>query len=81
MAQPGFWDNGDSAQAIVAQLSSLKAVIEPVERATTKTNDMLELFQLANEEQDIQTLESIAEDLKSLQDYQERGGWILQILS
>ena len=67
MAQPDFWDNSELAQSTVAQLSALKTVIEPAEQAMTQTTDLLELFQLANDEQDTETLEVVEHDLQSLQ--------------
>ena len=49
MSEPGFWDNQDAAQSTIAQLSALKAVIEPVEELSTEVEDLAELLELAAE--------------------------------
>ena len=67
MAQPGFWDNPDKARAVVSQLSALKAVIDPVLKLEKTVADTLELFALAEEEQDTETLASVASELSGLQ--------------
>jgi len=65
MAKAGFWDNSDSAQAVVTQLSALKSVIEPVEEMRREVEDLEELFELASESDkgEIKELES---DLNAL---------------
>jgi len=67
MARPGFWDDAEAARKVVSQLSTLKAVIEPVEKATAAVTDLQELFELAAEEDDQATLEAIEADLTALQ--------------
>jgi peptide chain release factor 2 len=67
MAEPGVWDNPDKARDIVAQLSALKAVIEPVNKLGKAVADAIDLFALAEEENDKQTLESIQAELENLQ--------------
>jgi len=66
MAQPGFWDNPDAAQKVVTQLSALKAVIDPIEKATTAVTDLRELFELAEEEGDPDTLDMVEADVDTL---------------
>ena len=66
MAQAGFWDDQVSAQSVVSQVSSLKAVIEPVAQAISDINDTAELFELALAESDEQTLGQLEQDLKRL---------------
>jgi peptide chain release factor 2 len=51
MGQPGFWESGDT-QAVVAELKSLKSLIEPVEAALKRLEDVVVLYQLADEEKD-----------------------------
>lgn len=51
MAKPGFWGSGD-AQGVVAELKSLKAVVEPVEAVLQRVDDLSLLRQLAEEEDD-----------------------------
>jgi peptide chain release factor 2 len=49
MSRAGFWNNQDSAQAVVSQVSALKSVIEPVEELWREVTDLEELFELALE--------------------------------
>jgi peptide chain release factor 2 len=66
MSQPGFWDNPESAQSTVTQLSALKSVIEPAEEAQRSVSDLSELFELAMGESDEETLRQIEKDLDKL---------------
>ncbi len=59
--QPGFWDNTEKAQSVAAQLSALKAVVEPAEQIRNEVQDLKELFELAQDEPD--ELAQIEEDL------------------
>jgi len=47
MSTPGFWDNQEAAQGVVSRLSTVKALVEPVEEVTRETEDLAELFELA----------------------------------
>lgn len=67
ISQPNFWLNQEAAQATVSRLSALKATIEPVKEALASTKDLRELFELATEEQDNETLEQIEKDLQKLE--------------
>ena len=67
MAQPNFWDNPETAQATVSKLSAIKSVIEPVKNALDTVNDLKELFELAEEENDRETLDQIEVDIKHLE--------------
>lgn len=67
MAQPDFWDNPDSAKSVVSQASALKSVIEPVETAQVSIKDAAELLELAEMEQDEETLSAIEQDLGQLE--------------
>ena len=66
MAEAGFWDNPDTAQRIVSQLSVLKSVIEPVEEIQRNARDLAELFDLAVAESDVEELEQLEDDLREL---------------
>jgi peptide chain release factor 2 len=63
MSQAGFWDNPDSAQSVVSQLSALKSVIEPVEEIQHEIKDIRELAELAADENELKQVE---EDLHKL---------------
>jgi peptide chain release factor 2 len=66
MASAGFWDNPESAQPIVAQLSALKSLIEPVEEIQREVEDLQELFEMAAAESDKEELIQLEDDLSSL---------------
>ena len=72
MAQPGFWDNPEKAQSVVAQLSAVKSLIDPAEDAIQKANDLAEFFELAEQEnkrtgyhQEIENLQVVIVDIKT----------------
>ena len=66
MAGAGFWDNSDTAQRTVSQLSSLKSVIEPMEKIQREADDLAELFEMAAAELDKEELAQLEEDLAEL---------------
>ncbi len=66
MSTTGFWDNPESAQSVVSQLSALKAVIDPVEEMDREVKDVQELFELAASESDQEELRQLEDDLNSL---------------
>ena len=66
MSVPGFWDNQETAQKVVSQLSAVKSIIEPIEEATGAARDLGELYDLAIEEDDTETLQTLEHDLASL---------------
>jgi peptide chain release factor 2 len=66
MSKAGFWDNSDSAQLVVSQLSALKSVIEPVEELEREVKDLQELYELASDT-DRDEVAQLAEDLVSIQ--------------
>ena len=66
MSANGFWDRPEAAKAVVSQVSALKSIIEPVLEAAKSVSDLSELFVLAAEENDAQTLESVETDLCAL---------------
>ncbi len=65
MSEAGFWNNQDSAQAVVSKVSTLKAIIEPVEELQREVKDLEELFELAFET-DKEELGQLEIDLQEL---------------
>lgn len=51
MGKPGFWESPGS-QEIIAELKSLKAMIEPIEKVHRRLEDLSVLYELAEEEKD-----------------------------
>jgi peptide chain release factor 2 len=71
MAQEGFWGNSTAAQAVVAQLSALKSVVEPLEEIQREVKDLADLFEMA-EQSDQDELAQMEDDLKLLSSRCER---------
>lgn len=66
MSRPGFWDNQETAQKVIGQLTAVRSVIEPVEKVAAAVKDLRDLFDLAAEEKDAATLASIEQELPGL---------------
>ncbi len=72
MAQPGFWDNQEKAQATVGERKSLSALVLPLEDAFSASNDLASMIEMAEEDEafaaevpgEVERLEKIVEDLK-----------------
>ena len=67
MAEAGFWDNQETANAVVSQLSAFKSIVEPVEWALREASNLVELFEMAVEESDQETLLELEGDLSELE--------------
>lgn len=63
MSQTGFWDNPESAQSVVTQLSGLKSVVEPVEELLREVEDVHELYELAVSVSDKDELDQLEDHL------------------
>ena len=50
MAEPGFWDSKDKAQADIEKVSRLRGLIEPFRGLETRINDLAVLHEMASEE-------------------------------
>jgi peptide chain release factor 2 len=66
MSKPGFWDNQESAQGVVTQLSAIKSVVEPMEELQREVKDLTELYTMAAEENDAEELAQLERDVKLL---------------
>lgn len=66
MSAPNFWDNAESAQKVVAQLKTLKAVIVPVTELARRIEDLQALHELGAEAGDEETLGEAAAEAEKL---------------
>ena len=66
MSKEGFWDNPESAQSIVSQLSLFKSVVEPAEELQQEIDDFKELYELATAESDHDELNQLEEHLNTI---------------
>ncbi len=67
MSSPNFWDNQDLAKTVVLKVSGLKSVIDPVLETEKKINDTKDLLDLAEDENDGETLEVLSDDITGLE--------------
>jgi peptide chain release factor 2 len=65
ISKAGFWDNPETAQLVVSQLSALKSVVEPVEELQREIKDLQELYEMAVES-DPDELSQVENDLVTL---------------
>jgi len=66
MSAAGFWDHPDAARGVVAQLKSLKAIVEPVQELLRRAEDLQVLFDLAASEKDADALNEANQELIAL---------------
>ncbi len=66
VAAQGFWDNTEAAQKVISKLTLLKSTVDPIRKLEKDGSDLLELFELASDESDLDTLGSIETDLAAL---------------
>jgi peptide chain release factor 2 len=50
MAEPGFWDNQETAQATIAELKALGSILKPLDEAISAAADLQALVEMADED-------------------------------
>ena len=50
MAAPGFWNNQEKAQATIAELKALSALLKPLDEAIAGAADLQALVEMADED-------------------------------
>lgn len=68
LEQPGIWDDPENAQKLGQERSRLEKIVVTIEELDTALNDAEELLEMSVEEADEDSINSIAADLKLLQD-------------
>ncbi len=68
MVDPSFWNEPAAAQAMVANLKAVKAVVDPFLALTQAVADGSELLALAEAEQDQASLQAVRSDVVGLQE-------------
>ncbi len=63
---PGFWDDQQAAQKVIAEMNDRKEWIESWEVLNTKVNDLMDYLVLAEESDDESVLKEISSDLESV---------------
>jgi peptide chain release factor 2 len=67
MGEDGFWNNQDSAKSVVAEVKTLKAMIDPVEAMLRGIDDVRALFDLAKEANDADAMDEADRTLADLE--------------
>lgn len=50
MAEPGFWDNQEKAQATIGELKALSTILKPLDEAIAGAADLEALLDMASED-------------------------------
>ncbi len=66
MTAPGFWDNQDAAQKVVAELKALRAMVEPMQDLLRRASDAEVLIELAGESDDPAAAAEVQRELEAL---------------
>jgi peptide chain release factor 2 len=72
MGRPGFWDSNEAAQITIAELKSLKSIIDPVDAVVRRAEDLAVMYELGKSENDAAMLAEADQERKSLTDEVER---------
>ena len=67
LEQPGIWDDPDNAQKLGQERSRLEKIVLTIENLETSLNDAAELLEMSVEEDDDDSINSIIDDLKVLE--------------
>jgi peptide chain release factor 2 len=65
-AQTGFWDDSQSAQAVMRRIAEAREQVETWRRIETKARELLQLLELAEAEADTDLAEAVARDAGAL---------------
>ena len=68
LEQPGVWDDPENAQKLGQERARLEKIVVTIEELDTSLNDADELLEMSVEENDEDSICSIIDDLKSLED-------------
>ncbi|WP_407932798.1 peptide chain release factor 2 [Granulicatella seriolae] len=67
MAEPGFWDNNESAQVVIQKSNELKAVYDTFHQLEVAYEELELLFDMLKEEPDEEIHQDLVEQLQSLE--------------
>ncbi len=67
LEQPGVWDDPEKAQTLGQERVTLQKIVEGLDNLNTTLTDALELLEMAKEDDDLATLQSIKNDLTLLE--------------
>jgi len=67
-AEPGFWDNMESAQRILQRTASLKTKDESYQKLKSKADDALALIEMGDEAEDLSLIDDVKKELAEIHD-------------
>ena len=67
MENPDVWSNPSNAQALGRERAQLQAIVDTLDRVGTSLEDSFELLEMAIEEEDQETLDSVAAELDKVE--------------
>jgi peptide chain release factor 2 len=67
MGETDFWNHQESAQAVVSELKTIRATVDPIESLLSGIEDVRALYQLGDEAKDADTLEEADRTLTELE--------------
>jgi peptide chain release factor 2 len=68
MSSDGFWDNPEAAGRVVAEMKTIKAMIEPVQRVQDKLEETQLLWDMAEDADDDETRREVRQNLGALEE-------------
>ncbi len=69
LEQPGIWDDPENAQKLGQERATLEKIVHTIVQLDTSLNDAEELLQMSLEENDEASIDSIKDDLNTLQEH------------
>ncbi|WP_234530509.1 peptide chain release factor 2 [Paenibacillus pseudetheri] len=66
MAAPGFWDNSEQAQSVIAEMNAVKSSVDQYEKLQQEYDDAAMMAELADEEGDADLAAEIGETISGL---------------
>ncbi|MCP0914278.1 MULTISPECIES: peptide chain release factor 2 [Legionella] len=67
LESPGIWDNPEQAQALGRERAQLEAVVFQLENLLQSIDDLIEIFNMAREEEDTQAIEDVASETHAVE--------------
>lgn len=66
MAHPDFWNNQDTAQAVLEEMKALRAIVEPLEEVADAVREYCELYDMTKDEGDADMLAEVVGHIEGL---------------
>lgn len=68
MSAPGFWDDNDQAQKVIAETNAIKSVVEEFETLQDQYEDLDIMVQLLAEDEDVDVEKDVIQSVRDLND-------------